>query len=92
MAGFSRNGILCRNEFSASPTEIGRYSPAPLRNTPVFGEPKPETGSIALRAGQNGQKFSSLPRSLKLIRIIDRSKFAQLLRKYHGISYSAVRR
>lgn len=57
MAGFSRNGILYRDQFSTNPTEIGRYSPAPLRNTPVFGEPKPEAGSITLRAGQNDQKF-----------------------------------
>lgn len=59
MAGFSREGILCRDRFSANPTEIGRYSPALAQNIPVFRGVGPETGSIALSAGQNGVKFLS---------------------------------
>ncbi len=59
MAGFSREGILRGDRFSANPTEIGRYSPAVVQNIPVFSEPWPETGSIALSAGQNGKDFRS---------------------------------
>lgn len=59
MAGFLREGILRRDRFSANPTEMGRYSPALAQNTPVFRGVGPEIGSIALSAGQNGEKFPS---------------------------------
>ena len=52
-----REGILRRDRFSANPTEMGRYSPALAQNTPVFRRVGPEIGSIALSAGQNGEKF-----------------------------------
>ncbi|WP_156947009.1 hypothetical protein [Afipia birgiae] len=64
MAGFSCESILCRDRFSANLTEIGQYSPTLSQNIPVFREPKPETGSIALNAGQNGDKFPSQPPDL----------------------------
>lgn len=60
MAGFSREDILYRDRFSANPIETGPYSPALAQNIPVFREVEPETGSIALNAGQNDQKFPSL--------------------------------
>lgn len=59
MAGFSREVILCRDRFSARATEISRYSPALSQNIPLFRGHKLETGSIALSAGQNGEKFLS---------------------------------
>jgi hypothetical protein len=64
MAGFSRESILYRDRFSANLTEIGQYSSTLTQNIPVFREPKPETGSIALSAGQNGDKFPSQLRLL----------------------------
>lgn len=54
---------LCRERFSDNPTEIGRYSPSLSQNIPVFRGFGPETGSIALSAGQNDHKFPSLMRS-----------------------------
>lgn len=38
MAGFSREGILCRDRFSANPTEVRPYSPTLSQNIPVFRE------------------------------------------------------
>ena len=48
MAGFSREGFLYKDGFSANLTEIGRYSPTLSQNIPVFREPRPETGSTTL--------------------------------------------
>ena len=73
MAGFSRESILYRDRFSANLTEIGQYSPTLSQNIPVFREPKPETGSIALNAGQNGDKFPSQPPLLILTQIIGKA-------------------
>lgn len=68
MAGFSREGILYIGGASTNPSEIGQYSPVLAQNTPVFRRSGPETGSTALSAGQNGQKFPSLLRSLSVFR------------------------
>lgn len=66
VAGFSCEVILYGDRFSANLTEIGQYSPTLTQNIPVFREPKPETGSIALSAGQNGDKFPSQLRYLSV--------------------------
>lgn len=68
MAGFLYEGILCRDQISANPTEIGRYSPTLSQNIPDFGGVGPEIGSIALSARQNAQKFPSLLRSFSVFR------------------------
>ncbi|MBB5053518.1 hypothetical protein HNQ36_003518 [Afipia massiliensis] len=59
MAGFSRGRILHRDRFPANPTKIGSYSLALAENIPVFRGVEPEIGSIALGAGQIGEKFPS---------------------------------
>ncbi len=57
MAGFSREGILHRDRFSASAPEVGQLSPALAQNTSVFRGVGPGAGSITLSAGQNDKNF-----------------------------------
>jgi hypothetical protein len=63
MEGFSRKVIFYRDGFFHRAAVIDQYSPGVY--IPVFRGPMPETGSIALRASQNGQKFSAEVRFLE---------------------------
>lgn len=60
MAGFSTQGHSLERPFFCQRACNRPVFSGLAQNIPVFREVEPETGSIALNAGQNDQKFPSL--------------------------------